>query len=428
MNRFCFIFAMLFWILFLGVLRAQQRNNNLFDTKLTDDLDIKLTAKLGLQFWSAYTMGSERYDTQESRFIPVADRLNSYIRRTRFGFDASAFDRLKLNLTLAMDNIGRDVLSGTESGANNGSSPSLRVLDLYVTGALLDSERLMLTMGYFRPQLGRESVNSALSVSSIEKSWSQNYLRKHLVGNGSGRAAGLNIGGQYSFYEQFHSRYDIGLFSAAFTDFQGNSTGDHSAPLIVARWSFIWGDKEQQSYSMSRKNNYFGRRTGFSLALAASHQGRTSLYKHSRAYGLDLLWNYGDWNVDAEQHILIRGSQSSEESRSTTGYVRITRNIPIRYLVLEPSLMWVFFYGENEKSKQENSILLQQASGMEQFFNVGVNLHITKDFKVGFHYTHRWADSGELDDSFGVNNFYSDPIVGGIRRGDWLGLTSIAIF
>ena len=38
-------------------------------------------------------------------------------------------------------------------------------------------------------------MTSAFRLGSMEKSWDQNYQRRHMVGVGTGRAVGINIGG-----------------------------------------------------------------------------------------------------------------------------------------------------------------------------------------------------------------------------------------
>ena len=95
----------------------------------------------------------------------------------------------------------------------------------------------------------------------MEKAWSQNYLRRHLVGTGPGRAAGMNFGGL--FYKEGQTvslQYDIGLFSPVSQAVSGNSTGVQSSPLATARLLFMFGDPESKKYITGHKPNHFGKR------------------------------------------------------------------------------------------------------------------------------------------------------------------------
>ena len=157
--------------------------------------DFKLKPSIGLQLWSSYTIGEEVYDKSLGKYKSVDDRLNFQIRRTRLGFSGQPYGHLLFKFDAALDLVGRDLLSGTEAGANNGASPQFRLWNAWLQWKIKKgSEKFNLVAGYLPPQIGRESITSALRSTSMEKSWSQNYLRRHLVGIGPGRAMGVNLG------------------------------------------------------------------------------------------------------------------------------------------------------------------------------------------------------------------------------------------
>ncbi len=91
-------------------------------------------------------------------------------------------------------------VKNTPSLATKGGTASARqevsLSDLQIRYQLSEGkEWLYLTSGFFRPQLGRESITSAWSVNSFEKAISQSYVRSYLVNAGHGRAPRFNLGG-----------------------------------------------------------------------------------------------------------------------------------------------------------------------------------------------------------------------------------------
>ncbi|MCB0636100.1 MAG: hypothetical protein KDC54_05760, partial [Lewinella sp.] len=152
----------------------------------------RLQTSAMIQLWSTYTHGQEIYNESSGQYEAVDDRFNVQLRRARLVFRGEPYQKLKFTLALFYDLAGRDLLAGTVGGFNP-AQPDLGVWDAFLQYELADN--LVLTGGWFRPQLQRESITSGWATNSFEKSMSQNYLRRHLVGAGPGRAAGLNIGG-----------------------------------------------------------------------------------------------------------------------------------------------------------------------------------------------------------------------------------------
>jgi hypothetical protein len=393
---------------------------------------------IGLQLWSSYTMGAEVFNEETQQYDKVDDRLNFQIRRSRFGFKGSAYKHITYKLVAAMDLVGRDVLSGTEGGSNNGASPRLRVWDAYVQWKIIpDHEKINIVAGYFNPQIGRASISSALRSPSMEKSWSQNYLRRHLVGIGPGRAVGLNIGGLFQReHHHWHWGYDVGIFNPTFVGYNGNSVGNQYDPLIVGRLVLYVGDMESSKYTIGHKSNHFGKRKGLSIALAGARQGSTDLFAQNTALGIDFLLNMGSWNIDGEFTQLGRKAEEWLEDDSDThivqahtGYLRGSYNIMLKNnFVLEPTAMFVFFYGETDAEKQETARLINSFSGEEQVVELGANFYFNPDLKLSLHYTLRNAEIGEAGAGAGVNNFFFQNGAGAIRRGNWLGAGLVAIF
>ena len=416
-------------VLFFITLYGQDQNQWL---KKLDSFEIK--PSIGLQLWSSYTVGAERYNETTQLYESVDNRLNFQIRRTRLGVKGQVYKDLKFNITTSLDLVGRDVLAGTEGGTNNGSFPKLGLWNAWIQWRIKpESETFNLTFGYFPPQIGRESITGALRSTSMEKSWSQNYLRRHLTGIGPGRAVGLNMGGLFLQNDKkFAFSYDVGIFNPVFQGYNGNSVGNEYAPLLVGRIALHIGDPEFEQYTFGHKVNYFGKRKGLTLALAGATQGRTDLFTKNQAFGFDLLFNLGSLNIDGEWTYLKRNKDTSIKDfsvSSNTGYLRVGYNFPLKNsFILEPVIMLVQFNGPLDTINQEDATTVKSLSGTEQILDIGFNLHLNPDLKLALHYTIRTADSGAAGEGATVNNYFFQNGAGAIHRGDWLGLGVVAIF
>ncbi len=426
--RTAIIFAVL--PLFVG---AQEESNGWLK-KLKD---YKIEPSLGIQLWGSYTKGEELYNEELGKYDPIDNRLNFQIRRTRIGLKGQPYENLKFNLTAALDFVGRDVLAGTEGGTNNGGSPSFRLWNAYVQWRMKsNSEALNLVAGYLPVQIGRESITSALRSTSMEKAWSQNYLRRHLTGIGPGRAAGVNLGGLL-LPEKGHIGlgYDIGVFNPVFEGFSGNSTGRHYAPLFAGRLALYLGDPEFTKYGIGHKVNYFGKRQGLTVAIAGATQGETDLFLQNQALGMDVLFNWGKLNVDGDWTMLYRSGRRLTEDQvheftasANTGYIRASYNVnlPNQY-VLEPVVMLVQFNGALDAIEQSDAAAVGALYGKDQSVDVGFNLYPNPDLKLSLHYTFRKGNAGDVGDGAKINNYFYQSGAGAIHRGEWLGLGLIAI-
>ncbi|MCB0634865.1 MAG: porin [Saprospiraceae bacterium] len=415
-----------------GLLHAQSDTSS-FSQKLAK---YKIKASVGLQLWTTYTTNMEYFNAEQGRYEAVDNRLNTQLRRTRLTLKGQPYENLTFNLTASLDLVGKDVMAATEAGANNGASPSFRVWNAFVQWRLLPKkEHLYLTAGYFAPQIGRESITAALRSTSMEKAWSQNYLRTHLTGIGPGRAMGLNLGGIIPTRQPgLQFGYELGVFNPVFESLSGNSTGNRFSPLTVGRATIDIGDPENPQYSISHKINYFGKRKGLTLGAAIARQGRTDLFHENRAAGMEVLLNYGPLNLDGDYYLLERGMDASEvtgsfKTKGQTGYLRLSYNIDLpAKLVLEPVAMYWFYNGAMTAEEQERALEVKSFAGQDESLDIGANLYFNPDLKISLHYTLRWGDAGESEPGATFNNYFRQSGLGAIRRGNWIGLGLIGIF
>lgn len=417
-----------FFILLISLsLSAQEKFENW--QKLKDDFKIK--PYLMIQSWATYSHNQAVYNIEKGSYETVDNRFNFQLRRMRFGLKAQPYEFLKFNFMAAYDLIGRDVNAATMGGFNNGS-PNLSVFDVQLNLRLIKNDLLWLTAGYFRPQIGRESITSGWSVNSFEKAMSQSYLRKHLVGLGPGRAAGLNLGGNWMSEGKFALNYNLGIFNPLYLANNGNSMGTSFAPLMVGRLVLQFGDAEQQKYKLGYNINYFNERKGLSLGLGAAHQGETPLFDQSQSLSADLLFNWGPLNLDAEWNLMQRkgsrlladSTMHNISSNPMTGHARIGYNIILaeRYFI-EPVLMLMWFEGAMDTEAQLDATALGHSAARDYALDAGLNWYLNKKkLKVSLHYVYQMGEKAEATDGATPNSYFNQKGVGAIRRGSYLGL------
>jgi hypothetical protein len=385
------------------------------------------------QFWSSYSTGQERYVDSLGRYEPIGDRFNVMIRRARLGFRVKAYENFKFVLVGAYDQLGRDVNTSLVGGPNNGSLPEFGIWDAFAQWRVLPGrEALHLTVGYFRPQLSRESITSGWSVNSMEKSMSQNYIRRHLVGFGPGRAVGINLGGLLpTGREGLSFNYNVGIFTPQYLNNFSFVLGQQFSPLYVGRVVVNLGEAEQEKYKIAYDINYYNRRKGLSVGMGCSWQGGTNLFESSYATGVDFLFNWGPLNLDGDWNFMWRQNQrdmGNEAVRdftyfSNTGHLRAGYNIVLGKFFLEPSFMLMQFNGATDRLGQEDAAAVLASSGRERTYDVGLNWYLNKKrLKLMLHYTWRSGDAGAAGEGAVVNQYFLQSGLGAIRRGNWIGL------
>lgn len=431
-------YSTLFFLVVISSVWASGQSN--FEGWLKKKEGFKIEPFMMVQLWSSYSTGQEVFNPELEQYEPVEGRFNVELRRARLGFRAEPYDGLKFTIVGAYDLIGRDVLSGQVGGGNNGSLPEFGIWDAFFQWRVKkESEALNIVGGYFRPQLSRESITSGWSVNSMEKSMSQNYIRRHLVGAGPGRAAGLNLGGLLLADDgRLGLNYNLGIFNPLTLASNGNSTGAEFAPLLVGRAVLYLGDPEMEKYKIGYDINYYGRRKGLSVGGGGSWQGQTGVFRSSYAASADFLFNWGHLNIDGEWNLMWReGSRLMADDgnrnftyNSNTGHLRLGYNIIVSEdAFLEPSFMAMQFNGAKSLAGQADARAVGAFSGSERTYDAGINWYLNqKNLKLMLHYTWREGDAGEAAPGFTGNQYFSQSDVGAIHRGNWLGLGLNAIF
>ena len=410
------------------------QNDSLFVSQIKG---FKVQVYAQVQVWSTFTMGHEVYVDSTQSYQKVSNRFNTQVRRGRFGFKGRPYPGLSFNITGALDFVGRDVYSGTVGGTNPAPFPNIALWQAYMTWKISPkNEGLNLTVGYFPPMFSRATMVSAFSSTSFEKSFSQNYIRRHLVGTGPGRTVGIDLGGILQGDSPIGLIYHAGIFSSLHSPGANSSltnftAGTKAPPLFTGKAALQIGQPEISRYKLFLDVNGYSQRRGLSLSLNGSYQGQTDLFAESTGWGTDFLFNWDEVNIDGEWIWLNRsgsrefnGDIRNFSYGSQTGFLRASYNLIAdgKYF-LEPMFMWQGFRGSKEALEQNDARAIKADSGAEDHYEIGLNWYLNKrNLKFSLHYIWRNGDPGELGDGTAINLFFNQAPIGAIRRGDYVGM------
>ncbi|WP_456464370.1 porin [Persephonella sp.] len=384
------------------------------------DLEIFLMG----QIWTVYGFNID---------IPGQSNLKNtrgdiYIRRGRFGFKGDLMKNLSWKIWFAYDNFGKndlnpvDIVKGT---VNTGGLTYSRfeVWDAYFTWAV-DEQFGNISLGYFRPQIGKESITSGFAVLSFEKGLPNFYVRRHIIGkpdtgstgfsSANGRIFLINWGGLYkSSGWSLNWNFGVG-------DNQNYTTSSNWSPLLSARLALSIGDPEMKKYKLGYTQTYFGKRNGVTLGLNYGHQGKGvdrkfipdgypdgKPFDKNEMYGIDILANYGQVDLFGEYDILKRRWADGTDYSDKVWTVKAAYNF--KFLdgqILQPAIA----YGVFDPDNNGNSIYGRKKNVM---LDIGVNWYIQEQkIKLTLHYA-----SGKVYDYAGEGDAKSSYVGFGFQFG-----------
>lgn len=342
--------------------------------------DLRFSA--GVQLMGDYTRGGKGDVNGDGVLDPVSDRFDMFARRARFGVSGRVMENVDFRVVFYYDNLGKDRFGGTRSTPNEGT---VGVWDAFWTWHAQPTWANV-TVGYFRPQIGRENMTSGFQTnSSMDKLPTQAYQRQHTVGRSSGREVGLNLGGlrntgKWSF------NYNAGFFDTSHEKVTGQAFGGEKwSPLLVGRAALTLGQPEMQQYGIDYVINYFNRRKGVTGAVTYAHQGHTNVFRKNETVSLDMLANYAGWNFDAECDFMKRRTLAGARYTDRVWHVRTGYNIRARSTWVEPVVAVMRFHGDR---------LSVFPNGRDRYLDLGVNWYIRQTrVKLNLHHT-RQSGSG----------------------------------
>ena len=426
-------------------------------------LEIAQTA----QIWGVGTYDPKSADNG----TPVDPRADVYLRRYQLTFKGNAYTNLSYQFSLAMDNVGKDSLTGTVGGPQNSNPTTIQVQDAYV-GWKAYGNLANVTFGLLKPVLSRGLISSFTSTTSLDNPLTYTYERDHLLTASTARASGIGLGGQWG--NDTAAFLTIGYDAGVFDVFQDKSSASATpassskwAPLLTGRLSVTIGDPESKAYGISRSDNSLGARNGITFGLFGSYQGATGLkidssvststvkkvsktvsstpaattvdadsvvLKTSRKYvggfdlnsvtGADVFVEFHGFTLNGEVAWLYREFSDADAAKwkgvlpannytDFTWHVRAAYAIPVKKTFVEPSAMFTRFEGDANSAANP--------SGEDQQLDLGVNWYLQKNnVKLGLHWilqdgTYKSGYQGAATTATGTRRVRDDVAVASVQ-------------
>ncbi|AEH22996.1 phosphate-selective porin O and P [Thermodesulfobacterium geofontis OPF15] len=376
------------------------------------------------QLWAIYTMDRVENGTKYD------NRWDFFLRRSRLGFQGKISENLSWRVWFAYDNVGMDPHTAITNNNNVGLvNYNVNNREFYIWDAMftyaLHKNWANITIGYFRPQVGRESITAGFEVPSLEKALANFYPRMHLVGTGPGRETGINIGGLYNDEKRkWGINYNFGVFNV--DKFSGDKGGDNL--LYTGRVAITLGDPEMKKYTLGYKVNYFGKRNGITFAINYAYQGRAKPtisyplaadiwytlgnstkyfdpknsklnkpFKNNQMIGFDILANYKNFTFNAEYDVLKRNFDESDFNYDDkVWHIRIGYNFVLpNKTILEPAITYQKWEGD------KNSL---NGDGELRVIDIGLNWYIKENkLKLSIHYVDQDGSARSAYNSYNPN-------------------------
>ncbi|RUM48099.1 MAG: porin [Hydrogenothermus sp.] len=341
-----------------------------------------------VQVWNIYTLKNDPSNPD------MDSRDDIYIRRGRIGVKGKLRKDISFKVWFAYDNLGKDKQTAATGGTSQDTYDNR---EFYIWDAIwtwhLDPEWANISIGYFRPQVGKESITTAFKVISFQKATTNFQPRRHIVYRGPGRETGINIGG-LAINKKFN--YNIGLFDTS--EYTGNSGDKNWSPLIAMRFAWSFGDPEHKKYKMGYTQTYYGKRNGITLGLNYTYQGKTDYFKSNSLVGFDILANFGPIDFNAEYDILSRKdfNTNGDDYNNKVYSIKFGYNIKTSKGIIRPAVMYAkhdadSIFKTNPTANRVHSSLKTE----EELYEVSLNWLINKD-KLKLNIAYDWGKKDDL--------------------------------
>lgn len=353
------------------------------------------------QVWNVLTLKTAGSD--------ASARLDTHLRRARLGFGGQLNSKALFYVGFTYDGIGKDSLSASAGAPNPNDNLTFSIRDAFFTYKF--SPLANLTIGYFRPRAGKESIYTSAFNISQEKGQPSFHPRIHMVGRGIGRETGINLGG-FKKGNRHSFLYDIGFFDPNHPSIRG--AGQIWSPLLTARAVWMIGDPELETYAMVYSQSGFLERKGLSIGANATYQRKTDLFRNNLVYGIDAQLNYGPLDLLGEYLWLYRETPSNGVLSKTTDHSYVLKGawnfaLP-KAEILQFSLMYTATTPDGQYAATARNPLTK--ASLHREWAGGVNWLIKRNrLKLGLHYVNGEKQFFQNDLSNSGNFSYINPSI-----------------
>lgn len=236
-----------------------------------DDGNRSLEIQQAYQLWTTYTF--------DAHHTPDADdRADAYVRRARLTFKGQAWPSVDYQFGIAMDNMGKDSLSGTGGSPQIPATTTIQAIDALAWFHAFD-DRIVVATGLMTPHLNREQYASFANVPALDQALTYSYVRDHYTTRNTGRETGLAVASVwYDTTLKAGIAADLGVYDNSW-DRSGTSTtptvSQKWAPLYTGRVAINVGDRENKGWKSSSDNSTRAKGWGLVLAGFGAMKGET---------------------------------------------------------------------------------------------------------------------------------------------------------
>lgn len=311
-------------------------------------------------------------------------RMDTHLRRARLGLSGQLNSRAIFYVGFTYDGIGKDSLSASAGSPNPDDNLTFHIRDAFFTYKF--APLVNLTVGYFRPRAGKESIYTSAFNISQEKGQPSFHPRIHMVGRSIGRETGINLGG-FKRGTKHSLLYDIGIFDTNHPFIQG--AGQVWSPLFTARGVWMIGDPEMENYTLVYSQTGYMERKGLSIGANITYQSKTDLFQNNLVYGIDAQLNYGPLDLLGEYLWLYRETPSNGSFIQTTDRSYVFKgawNVPLHQKQI---LQFCLMYTATTPDKQYESLARNPLTNanLHKEWAGGVNWMVKRNrLKLGLHY------------------------------------------
>lgn len=328
------------------------------------------------QVWNVVTL--------KSVYREAPSRFDTYIRRARFGLGGQLNSKALFYVGFTYDGIGKDTLSASAGGPNPNDNLTFSIRDAFFTYKF--HPLFNVTLGYFRPRAGKESIYTSAFNISQEKGQPSFHPRVHMVGRAIGRETGINVGG-FKRGKNHSFLYDFGFFDTNHPMIRG--AGLIWSPLLTARGVWMIGDPEFETYGLVYFQSGFMERKGLSLGANVTYQSKTDLFQNNVVYGIDAQLNFGPLDLLGEYMWLYRETPIRGAFKLTTDNSYVIKgawNVALPKLqILQFSLMRTATTPDNQFENE--AINPWTNANLHEEWAGGINWMLNRNrLKLGLHY------------------------------------------
>lgn len=262
-----------------------------------DDGKRSLEIQQTYQIWSVLDFDPQR--------DPEADaRADVFVRRARLTFKGQGMPGLEYQFGFAVDNMGKDSLTGVGGGPQLPATTTFQQIDAlawYHTKA----DAFVAAAGLMTPHLNRELFASFAGIPSLDQALTYSYVRDHYTTRNTGRETGIVLASTgWDSATALGYAADFGVWDNSWNRSATSSTPTVDpkwSPLLTGRLALNLFGRENKGWKTASDNSTRAEGFGATVGAFGAWKGETDILskKDSSGTGASKTYTYA-WQGGAE--------------------------------------------------------------------------------------------------------------------------------